>query len=67
MVKEVYIVCSVNKYTQLRYLKVFTKRNEAIDFWKEKTKCGNFPPDVKTGYESYLGDETVYFLKEKYV
>jgi hypothetical protein len=63
----IFVVCSVNKHTQLRYLKTFKNKNKAIQFWKEKTHFNEIPSNIEKGYELYLGDENIYFLKEKLI
>lgn len=65
--KYIFIVCSVNNHTQLRYIKAFTTKNEAIEFWKEKTNLKIVPRNIEKGFELYLGDESVYFLKEELI
>lgn len=65
--KYIFIVCSVNNHTQLRYLKTFKNKDEAIKFWKEKTSLKIVPRNIEKGFELYLGDESVYFLKEELI
>jgi len=65
--KYIFIVCSVNTHTQLRYIKAFTTKNDAIKFWKEKTNYEKVPRNIEKGFELYLGNETIYFLKEELI